>query len=91
MEQLYDAAAQRAEEMRQHLTDRAMEDADFRQQLISDPKATIAGEFGVEVPENFTIVVHQSDANTLHLTLPAGPELNEEQLEMIAAGLSCCL
>ena len=91
MGQLYEAAAQRAEEMRQHLTDRAMEDADFRQQLISDPKATIASEFGVEVPENFSIVVHQSDANTLHLTLPAGPELNEEQLEMIAAGLSCCL
>lgn len=91
MEQLYEAAAQRAEEMRQHMTDKAMEDADFRQQLISDPKAAIAEEFGVEVPENFNIVVHQSDANTLHLTLPAGPELNEEQLEMIAAGLSCCV
>ena len=77
--------------MRQHLTDRAIEDADFHQQLVSDPKAVIAEEFGVEVPENFTIVVHQSDANTLHLTLPAGPELNEEQLEMIAAGLSCCV
>lgn len=91
MEQLYEAAAQRAEEMRQHLTDRAMEDADFRRRLFSDPNAVIADEFGVEVPENFTILVHQSDANTLHLTLPAGPELNEEQLEMISAGLCCCV
>lgn len=91
MEQLYQAAAQRADEMRQHLTDKAMEDSDFRQRLVSDPKAVISEEFGVEVPENFTIMVHQSDASTLHLTLPAGPELNEEQLEMIAAGLSCCI
>lgn len=91
MEQLYQAAAQRADEMRQHLTDKAMADGDFRQRLVSDPKAVISEEFGVEVPESFTIMVHQSDASTLHLTLPAGPELNEEQLEMIAAGLSCCI
>lgn len=91
MEQLYQAAAQRADEMRQHLTDKAMEDGDFRQRLVSDPKSVISEEFGLEVPENFTIVVHQSDASTLHLSLPAGPELNEEQLEMIAAGLSCCI
>ncbi len=89
--ELYEAAAQRAEEMRQHLTDKAAESADFRQQLMSNPKAVVAEEFGIEVPENFSIQVHQSDANTLHLALPASSELNEEQLEMIAAGLSCCV
>lgn len=87
----YQTATQRAEEMRQHLTDKAISDADFRAQLLSDPKGVIAAEFGTEIPEGFDIQVHQSDATTLHLALPAGPELNEEQLEMIAAGLSCCL
>lgn len=87
----YEVLAQRADQMRQHLADRAIEDADFHQRLISDPKGVIADEFGVELPENLTIVVHQNDANTYHLSLPAGPELNEEQLEMIAAGvLFCC-
>lgn len=91
MGESYETLAQRADQMRQHLMDRAIEDADFRQQLISDPKAVIADEFGIELPENLTIVVHQNDANTYHLSLPTGPELNEEQLEMIAAGvLFCC-
>lgn len=88
---LYETAAERADQMRQHLTDRALEDPDFRQKLLSDPKAVIADEFGIEVPKNFNVVVHQSDTNTLHISLPAGPELSEEQLEMIAAGLSCCV
>ena len=87
----YDAIAQRADQMRQYLVDRAIEDADFRQQLLSDPKAVIADEFGVNLPENLTIVVHQNDANTFHLSLPAGPELSEEQLEMIAAGIYFCI
>ena len=85
-----EAAAQRAEEMRRHLTEKACEDSEFRQRLVSDPKGTIADEFGVEVPEGFEIKVHESDMRTLHLALPAGPELNEEQLETIAAGLCCC-
>lgn len=90
MGEFYEAIAERTDQMRQHLTDRAIEDADFRQQLISDPKAVIADEFGVELPESLTIVVHQNDANTFHLSLPAGPELSEEQLEMIAAGVLFC-
>ncbi len=85
-----ETAAQRAEEMRRHLTEKACEDSEFRQRLVSDPKGAIADEFGIEVPEGFEIKVHESDMRTLHLALPAGSELNEEQLETIAAGLCCC-
>lgn len=85
-----EAAQQRAEEMRRHLTEKACEDAGFRQRLIANPKSVIAEEFGVEVPDGFEIVVHESSMTTLHLALPAGPELDEEQLETIAAGLCCC-
>ena len=91
MEELYEALAERAFQMRQYLTDRAMEDAEFREQLLSDPKTVIADEFGVELPEDFTIMVHQNDANTFHLALPVGPELSEEQLEMIAGGVFFCM
>ena len=84
-------AMQRAEEMRRHLTDKACEDFDFRQRLVKDPKSVIYQEFGVEVPDSFQIEVHESDMKTLHLSLPAGPDLDEEQLETIAAGLCCCL
>lgn len=84
-------ALQTAEEMRAQLTEKAIVDPEFRQQLVSDPKAAIKQEFGIEVPEAINIVVHESDMSTLYMALPAGPELNEEQLEAIAAGLCCCL
>ncbi len=82
---------QRAEDMRRHLTEKALEDIEFRKKLVENPKGAIADEFGVEVPDNFEIKVHESDMHTLHIALPVGPELDEEQLEMIAAGLCCCL
>lgn len=86
-----ETAMKSAEEMRVHLLAKAGEDADFRSQLVSDPKATINQEFGIEIPDNVQIEVHESDMRTIHLALPPGPDLNEEQLEAISAGLCCCL
>lgn len=79
-----------AEEMRAHLTQKAVEDSAFRSQLVSDPKGTIYQEFGVSVPDNINIQVHESDLETVHLALPPETQLNEEQLEAISAGLCCC-
>ncbi len=91
MQSFRETAMQTAEEMRRQLTEKAIEDDDFRRQLVADSKATFHQEFGIEVPENMEIRVHESDMHTLHLALPAGPDLDEEQLETIAAGLCCCL
>lgn len=85
-----ESAMQRAEEMRAHLTERACEDIEFRKRLMEDPRAVVADEFGIEVPEVFDIKVHESNLTTLHLALPPGPDLDEEQLEAVAAGLCCC-
>ena len=84
-------AMQSAEEMRRQLTEKAVVDAEFRAQLVSDPKGAIHQEFGVLIPDNVQIQVHESDMQVLHLALPPGPDLDEEQLESIAAGLCCCL
>ena len=88
--ELIDKAIQSSEEVRARLTQKAFMDADFRGKLLSDPKGAIAQEFGVEVPDNVNIEVHECDMNTIHLALPPKAELNEEQLEMVAAGLCCC-
>ena len=82
---------QTAEEMRAHLTSRAAEDADFRQQLIADPKGVISQELGVTIPDSMEIKVHESDIQTVHLALPVTGDMTEEQLEAISAGLSCCI
>ncbi len=82
---------QTAEEMRAHLTSKAAEDADFRQQLIADPKGVISQELGITIPDSMEIKVHESDLQTVHLALPVSGDMTEEQLEAISAGLSCCL
>ena len=81
---------QSAEEMRAHLTQKAVEDAGSRAQLLADPKGVLNQEFGITVPDNIDIQVHESDMQTVHLALPPSPVMDEEQLEAISAGLCCC-
>ncbi|WP_419939676.1 NHLP leader peptide family RiPP precursor [Candidatus Palauibacter sp.] len=94
MNTMVQSAIQTSNEMQRQLIARAGEDADFRAQLVADPKATVKQEFGIDVPDYINIQVHESDWNVLHLGLPPGPdleqELDEERLEAIAAGLCCC-
>ena len=85
-----EAVFRSAEEMRAHLTQKAMENLEFRSQLVADPKAAISREFDIEIPANINIRVHESDMQTIHMALPPSSDLNEEQLEAIAAGLCCC-
>lgn len=85
-----DTPLQSAEDMRKQIIDRALSDDDFRKNLVSNPKSAISSELGLDVPEQLNVVVHENDAQNLHLALPAS-ELSEEQLEEIAAGRCCCL
>ena len=86
-----ETALKSAEDMRVHLTEKAMDDSNFRERLMSDPKSVFFDEFGITVPDNIDIHVHESTLNQLHLALPVGSELDEEQLESVAAGLCCCI
>lgn len=76
-------------EMSARLSERASVDGDFRSKLLSDPKAAVYEELGIEVPNDLSIKVHENDMQTIHLALPA-TELAEEQLEAISAGRCCC-
>ncbi|MYH57145.1 MAG: NHLP leader peptide family natural product precursor [Boseongicola sp. SB0675_bin_26] len=78
------------DEMLKQIVDKSAVDSDFRQQLLSDPKSTISGELGITIPDSMTIEVHESDMQTVHLALPPDPNITEEQLEAISAGLCCC-
>ncbi len=79
-----------AEDMQSQLLQKSFEDPEFRQRLIADPKAVTSELFGITIPDTVDIQVHECDKQTFHLSLPSTPELDDEQLEMIAAGLSCC-
>ena len=78
------------DEMLQQVVDRSAVDPDFRRQLLADPKAAISGELDITIPDSMNIEVHESDMQTVHLALPPDPNITEEQLEAISAGLCCC-
>ncbi len=65
-------------------------DPEFRQQLLADPRTAIGDELEINIHESMNIVVHESDMQTVHLALPPDPNITEEQLEAVSAGLCCC-
>jgi hypothetical protein len=81
-------------EFEQKLIQRAWEDENFKQELLSNPQAVFARESGQELPNNLEIEVIQESANKVYLVLPNNPapaitsqgELSEEALEAVAGG-----
>ena len=76
-------------EMRDHLLGKAAEDAEFRARLVADPKAALTDEFGVELPDNFAISVHEDSSTHVNLVLPQTAQLDPAVLEEVSAGASC--
>ncbi len=48
------------DEMRAKVASKAATDADFRALLVSDPKAAIARELSITIPDSLTIEVHSA-------------------------------
>ena len=70
---------------------KAWSDADFKQRLLTDPRAALA-ELGVKPPqgtENVTLKVVENTADIVFLVLPAAPaegELKDAALDGVAGG-----
>ena len=75
-----------ANEMRERLVAKATEDEAFRALLISDPKAAVNEELGVNIPPGYTLEVHEEAADTSHLVLPPSGDLGEADLAHAAGG-----
>ncbi|MCY4513935.1 MAG: hypothetical protein OXC69_02170, partial [Candidatus Tectomicrobia bacterium] len=54
--------------------------------LLGNPKAAIQQATGIDIPENFTIRVHEEDGMTAHVVLPVSSRLTEADLEVVAGG-----
>ena len=78
------------DDMLKQIVDRSALDSDFRQKLLDDPKTTISQELGITIPDSMNIRIHESDMQTVHVALPPDPNITEEQLEAVSAGLCCC-
>ena len=75
--------------MLERLIAKAQEDTDFREQLVADPNSALKEAFDIEVPDDFNVVIHEDDARTAHLVLPASTELTDAQLQQAAGGGIC--
>lgn len=84
------------QELMQTIVHKAWEDKSFKQELIANPVAAIEKLTGerLNLPEGKTLVVKdQTNESTVFINIPAEQkiedlELNEEQLEAIAGGIS---
>ena len=73
-------------ELDAELIARVADDAEFRAQLLENPKQAIRQATGIAIPEDFTIQVHEESSMTAHVVLPPSGRLTGEDLELIAGG-----
>ena len=66
---------------------KALDDDDYRQQLLDDPARVLKQE-GITVPDGVNVVVHQNTAQEVHLVVPTGiedaHELNADETDVSA-------
>ena len=73
------------EEVREYLITKAGEDSEFRASLLSDPKAAIANELSVTIPDGVNISVHEESSSNVHLVLPPSGEIDPALLKEVSA------
>ncbi len=73
-------------ELEAELIARVVADDAFRALLLENPKEAIQQAFGVTIPEDFTIQVHEENSMTAHLVLPPSDQLTQEDLAVVAGG-----
>ncbi|KYC43083.1 NHLP leader peptide family natural product precursor [Scytonema hofmannii PCC 7110] len=78
------------EEFNASIIAKTWQNASFRQELISNPRAVVARELGTTLPEELRIHVVQEDTKNIYLVIPPVPEVDEElsdeALEQVAGG-----
>ena len=79
---------QKAQERMAEVLSRSVSDVEFRQQLVTNPRAALSAHFGKEIPESFKIrFVDAQGTPTVVLPEAATGELSEADLEAVAGGV----
>ena len=87
-----EAAGGERAELERRLIERSLQDEEFRQRLLGDPKAAVERELGARLPDSIEIRAVEETAETIYLVLPTasavgeGGELSDRELEEVAGG-----
>ncbi len=72
------------------IRERAQHDPDFRARLIADPRAALAADHDLDIPESLTITVVEERSDEVVLVIPAAGtsvgELTDAELERSGGG-----
>ena len=68
------------------LVSRAAEDVDFRERLLANAEETIEKEFGVRLPADHEIHVHEETYSSTHVVLPPRSKLSEAERKAARTG-----
>jgi hypothetical protein len=78
-------------EIERRLIERSLQDEDFRQRLLEDPRGTLEQELGSRLPEGVEVRVVQESTDTIYLVLPSasavggeGGEISDRDLERLS-------
>jgi len=63
---------------------RALEDENFLRELLENPRAVVEREFGLRLPEDLRIEVHQENSRVMHLVIPEGALPEEQDHDLFA-------
>ena len=74
------------ESMLEKLIARAGNDVDFRRRLVANPRLVLKEALDIEITDDFNVVIHEDDARTAHLVLPASDSLTDAQLQQAIGG-----
>jgi hypothetical protein len=76
--------------IQEKILERAIKDERFRQEVLTNPRAVLAREYNVHVPEMVSIRVVEDAVDTLTIVLPprqeAMQELSDAELEAVSGG-----
>ena len=79
--------------MERRLVEKSLQDEEFCQRLLENPKAAVEDELGTRLPEDVRMVAVEETADTAYLVLPfvsteaqETGELSDQDLEAVAGG-----
>ena len=76
--------------VQEQVLERAIKDERFRQDILNNPRAVLAREYNVHLPETVSVRVVEDTADTLTIALPPKQEtvqeLSDAELEAVSGG-----